>query len=85
MLRCSRQVSTIDDKFPMWCETEKSISHTKHSKYMDWEVQKSIQTTVMKKHIILTCLPVLVYTLRLIRAAKEYSPSKGKLLDEWYT
>jgi len=38
----------------------------------------------MKKYIILTCLPVLVCTLRLIRAAKEYSPSKGKLLDEWY-
>jgi len=37
---------------------------------------KSIQTRVMKKYIILTHLSVLVNTLRLIRAAKEYSPSK---------
>jgi hypothetical protein len=68
MLRCSRQVSTIDDKFPMWCETEKSTSHTKHSKhrekgkYLGLRNIKTIQTRVMKKYIILTHLCVLVYT-----------------------
>jgi SPX domain protein involved in polyphosphate accumulation len=84
MLRCSRQVSTIDDKFTMSCATEKSISHTKLSKYRERiKKYKNNQTWVMKKHIILTHLPVLVYTLKLIRAAKEYSPSKCKLLDKW--
>ena len=64
--------------------THKTLLVQGEGDYLGLRNIKSIQTRVMKKYIILTHLPALVYTLRLIRAAKEYSPSKWKLLDEWY-